>query len=235
MFNRYEIYGSVHKGLRYALSGLCSQAGSIDLANQRKVEAFIEEWRRVVIMLEAHCHDEDVHLNGVYAQFAPETGKQLEEEHEDLDWKLQEIDNILCRIEHPGTSLEDRPQLWYQLGKKLNRFTAEYFVHLQREEGPGMEALWNHLNDEQIHELSFKIRSSISPEAMLVLLSYMLPAITRTERLELLSDIKRSAASDFYEEVLCLAESCLEQQDWLELAKALERNEGFDSSEFIVS
>ncbi|KIL38882.1 hypothetical protein SD70_23775 [Gordoniibacillus kamchatkensis] len=85
-----------------------------------------------------------------------------------------------------------------------------------------MEALWNHLDDEQIHDLSVKIRSSISPHAMMIFLHYMLPAISHADRFVILSDMKRFAPREFYEAVFQLAESRLEQQSFSALKSALD-------------
>lgn len=222
MYNRYDVLGPVHKGLRYALSGICLKAGEIDFMNQDKLKSFIEEWNQIVIILEAHSHDEDLHLDEVYLKYAPETAKRLEEEHQVLDGKVKEIASLVGRLEQQEASREDRASLWFRIGRELNRFTAEYMMHLQREEGPGMEALWNNLDDEQLHEISVKIRSSIPPHAMMIFLHYMLPAITHADRFVMLSDMKRFAPRDFYEAVLRLAEERLEPQSWSELTSALE-------------
>lgn len=224
MYNRYDLYGPVHKGLRHALSGLCFQAGSADFMDHQNLESFIEEWRRIVIILEAHSHDEDLHLNDVYMKYAPETAEQLEAEHGVLDSKLKEINKKVSDLKNSETSMEDRSRMWYQLGRSFNNFTAEYLIHLEREEGPGMEALWNNLNDEQIHELSIKIRSSIPPHTMMIFLHYMLPAITHADRFLMLSDMKRFAPGEFYEAVLRLAETRLEPQSLSELKSALDNN-----------
>jgi len=224
MYNRYDIYGPVHKGLRHALSGLCFQAGSVDITDRQKLESFINEWKQIAIILDAHSHDEDLHLNDVYMQYAPETAKQLEAEHEALEMKMSEIDKIVSDIEQLEASSEDRSRLWYQLGRSLHSFTAEYLIHLQREEGPGMKALWNNLNDAELHELSVKIRSSIQPHAMMIFLYYMLPAITHEDRFVMLNDMKQFAPREFYEAVLHLAENRLDSQNLSELKSALDDN-----------
>ncbi|MGD8191674.1 hemerythrin domain-containing protein [Brevibacillus ginsengisoli] len=223
MYKRYDLYGPVHKGLRLALSGICYQVGSADVTDQQKVESFIEEWRRIVITLEAHSHDEDLHLNDVYMKYAPETAKQLEEEHVVLDRQVHEINELVSDLENTA-SMEERSRIWYQIGRRLNSFTAEYFIHLQREEGPGMEALCNNLDDDQIHELSVKIRSSIQPHAMMIFLHYMLPSITHADRFVMLSDMKRFAPQEFYEAVLSLAESRLEPQSLSRLKSELDND-----------
>lgn len=221
MFNRYDLYGPVHKGLRYALSGICYQSGSLDIRNDQNLKSFIEEWRQIVVILEMHSHSEDLHLDDLYLKYAAETAMQLEAEHDVLNQKVQNIGIVVSQLEQPETSLTDRLRLWYQLGRDLNRFTADYFNHLQREEGPGMEALWKHLNDEQLHELSVKIRSAIPPHAMMIFLHYMLPAISHQDRAAMLSGMKLFAPKEAYEAVLRLAEARLELQSWSELKSEL--------------
>ncbi|WP_158606698.1 hemerythrin domain-containing protein [Paenibacillus ginsengarvi] len=221
---RYDLYGPVHKGLRHALGGICFRTGSADIADHQRLEAILAEWKRIVIILEAHSRDEDLHLDEVYMKYAPETAKQLEVEHEMLDGKIKEINKIVDKIQCPTTSVEECHRLWYMLSRSLDSFTSEYLIHLQREEGPGMEALWGNLDDEQIHELSVKIRSSIPPQAMMILLYYMLPAVTHADRFVIVSDMKRFAPREFYEGVLRLAESRLDPQSFSKLKSAVDRN-----------
>lgn len=222
MYNRYDLYGPVHKGLRYALSGICYQAGSIDISNDQNLKSFIEEWRQIVVILEMHSHSEDHYLNDAYLKYAAETANQLEVEHDVLNQKVQNIDNVVNQLEQPETTLTERSRLWYQLGRDLNRFTADYFNHLQREEGPGMEALWNHLSDEQLHEYSVNIRSAIPPHAMMIFLHYMLPAISHQDRAAMLGGMKLFAPQEAYEAVLRLAEARLESQSWSALKSELD-------------
>lgn len=222
MYNRFDLYGPVHKGLRSALSSLCFQTGSMDvLSDEQGLKSFLEEFKRVVIILEAHAHDEDLHLNDPYLQYAPQTAKRLEEEHQVLDLKLDNIVTLANQLEQEVSS-EERRRLWYQLGRDLTRFTAEYFMHLQNEEGPGMDALWANLTDEQLIDYSIKIRSSIPPHTMMIFLHYMLPAITHTARFEMLSGMKRFAPREAYEAVLRLAENRLDSNSMMELMSALE-------------
>lgn len=73
MHNRYDLYGPVHMGLWHALSGICLHMGSVDSSDHQKLKSIIEEWKRIVIILDVHSHDDDFHLNDVYMMYAPET------------------------------------------------------------------------------------------------------------------------------------------------------------------
>jgi hypothetical protein len=84
-----------------------------------------------------------------------------------------------------------------------------------------MEALWNNLNNEQLKELSVKIRSSIPPHAMMIFLQYFLPAISHKERVDMLGGMKKFAPREVYEAVLRLANARLDPQSWSELQNAL--------------
>ncbi|WP_261301764.1 SDR family oxidoreductase [Paenibacillus andongensis] len=52
MYNHYDLYGPVHKGLCYSLSGICYQAGSVVIMNDQNLKSFIKEWRQIVVILE---------------------------------------------------------------------------------------------------------------------------------------------------------------------------------------
>ncbi|RKN81974.1 hemerythrin domain-containing protein [Paenibacillus ginsengarvi] len=222
MFHRFDLYAQVHKGIRLALSGLCFQAGSADCSDDEKVLAFAEEFRRIVVILESHSRDEDAHLNESYEKFAPDTLHQLEEEHSGLELKLGELVALVDQLENTKQDPVGRQNAWYQVGKALNRFTADYLIHLQREEGPGMTALWEHLTDGELKVLSQKIRSSIPPQTMAIFMYYIIPAISHAERVEMLGEMKLYAPKEAYAGVLGLAESRLDAANWGRLQAALE-------------
>jgi len=222
MFHRFDLYAQVHKGIRLALSSLCFQAGSADCSDEEKVLAFVEEFRRVVVILEAHSRDEDAHLNESYEKYAPDTLLQLEEEHSGLELKLGKLIVLVDQLEPIKQDTVGRRNVWYQVGKALNRFAADYMIHLQREEGPGMTALWEHLSDDELKVLSQNIRSSIPPQTMAIFMHYMIPAISHEERVEMLSEMKLYASKEAYAGVLGLAESRLDTASWNRLQTALE-------------
>ncbi|KIL38174.1 hypothetical protein SD70_27990 [Gordoniibacillus kamchatkensis] len=222
MFGRFDLYAPVHKGIRAALSGLCYQAGSVDSMDDERVNAFVEEFKRVIVILHAHSRDEDTHINESYEKYAPETLRELEEEHTGLEQKLEELVELVNQLESGKQNPGQQEKIWYQIGKDLNRFTAEYFMHLQREEGPGMKALWEHLTDDQLKVISMNIRSSIPPQAMMIFMHYIIPAISHQERVVMLSDMKSVAPREFYEEVVRIAENRLEPQSLSELKSALD-------------
>lgn len=222
MFGRFDLYAPVHKGIRLALSGLCYQAGSVDSSDDKGVTSFVEEFRRVVIILEAHSRDEDTHINPSYEKYAPGTMHELEVEHGGLELKLQElierVNQLVSNNQHP----DQHQKTWHQIGKDLNRFTAEYLIHLEREEGPGMKALWDNLTDDQIKAISINIRSSIPPFAMSIFMHYMIPAISHQERVVMFGDMKKFAPKEAYEGMKKLAESRLDPTNWGRLQAALE-------------
>lgn len=222
MFNRLDIYASVHKGIRLALSGLCYQAGSIDSSETERVISFIEEFRRVAIILEAHSRDEDAHINESYEKYAPEALLQLEEEHSALEQELEKLIELVDQLQLNEQNPLELEKIWYQIGKDLNRFTADYFTHLQTEEGPGMKALWENLTDDQLKVISMNIRSSIPPQTMSIFLHYMFPAISHQERLVMFNDMKKFAPKEAYEGTLSLAKSRLDPKSWVQLQTALE-------------
>lgn len=223
MFGRFDLYAPVHKGIRLALSGLCYQAGSVDSSDDAGVNAFVDEFRQVVIILESHSRDEDAHINESYEKYAPETLRQLEEEHDGLEHKLERIIDLVNQLEFNKPHPAQHQKIWYRIGKDLNRFTAEYFVHLEREEGPGMKALWEHMTDDQLKEISINIRSSIPPQAMSIFMHYMIPAISHRERAVMFGDMKKFAPKEAYEGMRKLAASRLDQQSWVQLQDALEQ------------
>jgi len=213
MHDRFDLLGPVHKGLRHALAGLCFRVGSLNVEDEDEADRFIEEFQNVVAILDSHSHDEDAHVHHLYERFAPETAARLEAEHQTLDAALHDIRGLVEQARRPMAP-GDRAKLWYGIRRKLTRFTADYLQHLEREEGEAAEALWAHLDDAQLKEVSVNIRSSIPPATMMIFLHYMLPALSFAERFDILYGMKRFAPPEAYEAVRKLAQERLRPQDW---------------------
>ncbi|CAH2713112.1 hypothetical protein BACCIP111895_00245 [Neobacillus rhizosphaerae] len=222
MFNRFDLYAPVHKGIRLALSGLCYQAGSVDSSDDERVKSFVEEFRQVAIILEAHSRDEDANINESYEKFAPEILAQLEDEHGALEQGFEHLIELVNQLELNKKNPIEHQKIWYQIGKDLNRFTADYLNHLQSEEGPGMKVLWENLTDDELKVISINIRSSIPPQTMAIFMHYMIPTISHLERVEMFGDMKRFAPKEAYAGMLSLAESRLDQKSWVQLQTALD-------------
>lgn len=224
MLQRFDLYAQVHKGLRMALSELCHQAGSTDSTDVERVNAFIEDFKKVVIILEAHSRDEDANINESYEKYAPEVLKRLEEEHNVLDQKLEELTALIERFEASEQPME-RNTIWFQIGKDLNRFSADYLSHLQTEEGAGMQALWEHVTDEELKVISKNIRSSIPPQTMAIFMHYMIPSISHNDRVEMFGEMKQFAPKEAFAGMLGLAENRLDESSWKRLQAALSLSE----------
>ncbi|MBO9600471.1 MAG: hypothetical protein J7559_21950, partial [Cohnella sp.] len=139
-----------------------------------------------------------------------------------LERKLRRLSELVDQLETSNPQPAIDPEIWYRVGKEMNRFAADYFIHLEREEGPGMKALWENLTDEQLKLISVRIRSSIPPQAMAIFMHYMIPAIGHQERVAILSDIKKFAPREAYEGMSRLAQSRLDEASWTRLHAALE-------------
>ncbi|HZG78478.1 MAG TPA: hemerythrin domain-containing protein [Paenibacillus sp.] len=221
MHHRFDVLMPVHKGLRHALSGLCFRAGSMDVSDDNELRSFADELGKIVIILESHAHDEDAHMHHLYERFAPDTAAKLEEEHTVLDGAIGELQQLVETARN-ASSVEERKQVWYGLNRKLTRFTADYFQHLQREETEGAETLWNNMTDEQLKEVSVNIRSSIPPATMMIFLHYMMPALNFDERFGILNDMRQFAPPEAYQAVRELARSRLSERDWETLRSKLD-------------
>lgn len=221
MYNRFDLFGPVHKGLRFALSGLCLKAGAMDFNDEEKVNEFLEEFYRIEQILESHAHDEDMHVQHLYDQFCPETALKLENEHVTLDKRFAELEAVVSTLKNVSLSTDGKRRIWFQISKGLNSFTADYFKHLEREEVEAQNELWKNLTDEELMEVSTKIRASIPPQVMMIFLHYMLPALSYEERAGMLSGMKQFAPKEAFDAVCGLAQQRLSVKDWNQLKESL--------------
>nr|WP_277750901.1 hemerythrin domain-containing protein [Anaerobacillus alkaliphilus] len=216
---RYELFTAVHKGLRYELGNISSAASSLNVEDDVSLAEFTRVFQTLSRVLHSHAEHEDSFVQPIVDKLAPALSERLEEEHTSTEEILVGLDDAIAIL--PQLSKEERQVAWNNWSKNYNRFFAQYLNHLQTEEVEVMEVLWQHMTDEELDEVSVKLRSSIPPEEMAVYLSYMLPAMNVYERVGMLSQMQKFAPPEAFRGVCELAKNVLAEKDWTELEQGL--------------
>lgn len=199
---RFNLFTVVHKGLRSALQRLVYSAGRLDIENRRERAAFFAEFKQIATMLHRHALDEDVHIQPLIDRYAPEVGKELEQQHERSEALLSRLEEAAAMLEGAAT-ISANPELlpvWFSFFDDLNRFTGDYFLHLYHEECLAMPCLWKHLDDSSLIAVANKLRSEIPPSVQSIFQRYMIPAMNVQERLTMLTGVKQAAPQKYSRE-----------------------------------
>ena len=89
---------------------------------------------------------------------------------------------------------KQRDEEGYQFYLEYNQFLSSYLDHMDREERELTEAFYRHCSDHEIDEAFKKIVARTSPQDMSVMLTYMIPAMNPSDRIQFMSKAKASSS-----------------------------------------
>lgn len=218
---RYNLYTVVHKGLRFALQRLVYAAGRLDVHNLAERDHFFTEFKQLAVVLHQHALDEDIHFQPLIDQFAPEVGKELEEQHNRSEALLVRMEEAVAKMDEMESLANEDYKTWLTFVDDLNRFTGDYFLHLHHEECVSMPCLWNEMDDTELLAVSNKLRSEIPPHIMSIFLQYMIPAMNAEERFMMMNSAKQFAPAEAFDGICQIAKGALSPAEWDDLQAKL--------------
>ena len=216
---RWDLYREIHKAMRHALFGVTRLAGVADPGDEASTRRLLDEWREVRFVLVGHHEHEDEHCDPLVRRHAPELRDELEAGHDAAAAGLARIDASTHRIERAGAP--ERQELLPALHLDLAGFTASYLHHLEFEESRAMPALDRVLPDEDLERVTNQIRGNVPPADMCRYLHYMVPAMTFSERLDMLGGMHAGAPPEIFELFRDAAERALSEPEFQAVALAV--------------
>lgn len=217
---RYNLYTSIHKGLRRAQVRLLERIGSVDSYNDAVVEAVIADMRLLVKLGRKHLMHENEHIHGVIEERHSGATDGLVEDHEHHERDFDEIEQMLNTLE--VAIAPRRSVLLRALYLRYSQFIAEDFTHMIEEETQTLALLHQTFDDETLEAIEHRIVGSVDPETMLHFLRIMIPAMNPTERVGMLGGMKAAMPAPIFAAVIDAAvKPVLEPSDWRWLEDAL--------------
>ena len=213
----WDLYREIHKGLRLALFGATTMAGSTDPAEEADIAALLSEWRDTEFVLRGHHHHEDDFVDTLIDELASELYTTVNEDHVAVERMLDELDAEARALS--DTAGNERGAHLRRFYLNLARFTAVYLDHMAYEEEVVMPALNAALSDAELADVTAAIRGSVPPPDMCVFMRYMVPGMNLDERADMLSDMHANAPADVFELFRSAAEAALSPAEYRALAE----------------
>lgn len=219
MGSRPDIYTKVHKGLRKALFDLSNATGNTDYHNDESIISLAKQFNEVIKFLEEHGRNEELYQLPLLESKFPGAAKHDNSEHELIEKKLiilkRSFNNLIAAVNHERKL---KGEVFYHL---LSEFISDYLNHMREEEIETANLFYEHCTDEEITSSFKKIVANTSPQDMMMMLKYMIPAVNHPERVELFIGLKQNAPQPAFNAVLILAQSLLTIQEWENLKREI--------------
>lgn len=220
---RYDVYGAVHKGIRFLMTEVMYDLGKSDVNSSSELTSLEEKLRYLWEVLKAHAAGEEEFLFPHLERGDETIFTKLKEAHQEAEKQIEILKNDFKTILETKMGDDEKTEHFSKFTKQYNSFLAFYSSHLQDEELDANPILWRALSDEDLMVIIPKIAAMIPPEIMQYFMSYFLRAINHTERLGLLVGMKKNLPEPAFKGILNIAESSLKEPDWLKLKQALEK------------
>ncbi|MHA2280440.1 MAG: hemerythrin domain-containing protein [Promethearchaeota archaeon] len=220
---RYDVYGPVHKGIRFLMTEVMYELGKSDVNNQSEINSLEEKLQYLWDILKAHAEGEEEFLFPHLERENKSFHTKMKQAHDHFHEQIDILKNEFKKITGKDIGNDEKVELMPGFMRHYNTFLSQYFSHLQDEELDANPILWKVLSDEELMVIVPKIASKISPEIMQYFWRYFIKAVNHKERLGLLMGMQKNVPEPVFKGFLNIAQTSLEKQDWQKLKQSIDK------------
>jgi hypothetical protein len=218
---RYKSYDAPHKGLRNGLSQVSLLAGRTDYSNPDEIAQLHQLGTRVFSILTIHAEDENSVTLAHLETRCPGCSQHDIDDHEEIHATQQSLVDQLAAISAGASEGKNMTEAGAEFYLAFSEFHGKYLGHTAEEERVTQILLWQHFTDEELAAHRVLIMSRNPPRTLLTWFEFVIPAMTRAERLGLLTGFKRMASADFFAEGMDVIQKSLPPSEFEHLEDAL--------------
>lgn len=194
---RVDIYGPIHKGLRWALARMVSRLGCETMTDPVRAATLLDELDELLTFCTDHIRHEDLFIHpAIEARRAGASAglASAHVEHAETVSELRFIMNTLRTA--PADTIRALTRTLYLC---FGAFMAENFAHMAEEEEITQPLLEELYSDDELVALNDNLVAHLSPGELAASLLFMLPAINEEERIQLLAGPKAGMPPEMFD------------------------------------
>jgi hypothetical protein len=214
-----DVYGAVHKGIRYALLDLLRRMGTVAPSETSEVDMVLDDLEGAFYLCAAHSAQEERYIHAVIEAENPGALVRLDAAHAGLGEILEQLRETTVAVQCAGPG--ERPGLFRDLYLRYSSFVAHALQHMCEEEVEVQALLEKLFSTEKIRAIQQAMHASIGPEELLAFLRVMVPAATPTERVSLLEQPKAALSREEFEAIMLTVRRCLNAAEVRDLERRL--------------
>jgi len=217
---RMNLYGFPHKGIRNALAQLSLLAGNTNYSDEEELRILKALTSELAALLELHADiEDDIMLPALEAR-APGSTTENIEEHIKLDKDVQAFHNQIKSI-----TVNSEAGQGANFYTAVNHFYAQYIVHMAMEEFEINPIIWEKFTDEELFAMQGQIFAGFTPDQMMNMFKYIIPALNPFERKIMLGGFKIKASVDFFNNVMNMLTGYMPESSYKQLEAMLSQVE----------
>lgn len=216
-----DVYGAVHKGIRYALLDLLRRMGTVAPNDTSGVDMVLDDLEGAFYLCAAHSAQEERYVHAEIEATSPGALGRFDAAHAGLGDMLDRLRTATVEVQCAEPAV--RPGSFRSLYLRYSSFVAQALEHMSQEELEVQALLEQLFAPEKIRAIQTSMLGSIGPEELLVFLRVMVPAATPNERAALLAQPKAALSREAFEAIMRTVRRCLNVAEVRDLERRLEQ------------
>jgi hypothetical protein len=196
MSGRHDIYGPIHKGLRFGSAHLLVRLGSADWRDAGESTALLAALRLHLALAKEHLEHEDAEYHPLLRLRAGEVAAALEADHRDHYRTFDELAALIEAVE--AMAGEARQLAARALYLRFSTYFADDLEHMAREETVALPLFHAHFDDAELMAMEGRVIGSIAPDRLVAYYNLMLPGMSPFERATFLRYVRATAPAGAY-------------------------------------
>jgi hypothetical protein len=205
---RFNLFKSVHKGLRALLADTLMQLQQTDFLIEAQANVAFERIKLVLLLMHRHTKWEDDILFQKLGANALSMTSYFTNQHYHTDALTLNMDILICGFEEAKANSE-KEAVANNLLNAFVEFVAYNFNHMTMEEQLINPLLWSTHSDNELQVLQLQHLSNSSSKSEQVFLQWILIHNTNRELADWMKGIKQKSTSTQFNQVYDLAQKVL--------------------------
>jgi hypothetical protein len=176
----HDIYGPIHKGLRFGSAQLLIRLGCADWRDEQATRALLSDLRLHLELSHEHLEHEDREYMPGFRTPNEKIAAQLEADHEDHHRTFGELKAGIAAVE--AASPRDRTEPARALYLRFSLYFANDMLHMAREETDALPLFHAQFSNSELQAMEGRIIASIPPDRLVQYYHIMLPGMNPQER-----------------------------------------------------
>lgn len=208
-----DLFTFIHKSIRSMIYNAASKLQTADFSVVNESEEILKSLKQDLELLHEHAVHEDNIIFPEIVNNEPEMINELNNEHKELEKKLNKIVIQINKTSQASNS-EERLLYGTELNYLFNDFAASYLAHMNHEEATVLGASLKYLSDEELIGIRTRIQTKIPVERYKIWLNWMLLSLNNSELIGLLGGMKASTPQHIFQNVVEVAQSIISNERW---------------------
>lgn len=200
MPDRHDLYGPIHKGLRFGTAHLLIRLGNLDWRDAEQASALLAALRLHLALAKEHLEHEDAEYHPSLRARVPSLATELDRDHAHHYEAFAELERLIAAAEAADPS--ERAVAARALYLRFTIYFAEDLAHMEREEQVALPLFHAQFDDQELMAMEGRIIALIEPDRLVQYYYLMLPGMNPAERATFLRYVRAGAPPEAYRQLV---------------------------------